>query len=603
MEKQLIEGTEFSIQDLEEILTRDSTEYSKAHRRARRLDALDRNKLWEALKSKFPTYQLLPQTNHVSYVKNNILASIYTIGKSAQLLYTSEQDKDIVENLNIALEHIWDTRNVAYYELLAGERAALLNLGITQVGWDNNIVTGTDKSFEKGQVVLKNIDPLKYYRDPFAQSLDEADHVVVWDDYAESVLANHPIYAKAFAEWKQAHPNKDTGIGSGGVRINLGALTDKRTMFVPATPGYHRVYTWFIRNPEGKRISEIHIMDMDTVLYVKKAIKPNMFPFAELYCNIPSGDLIGTSEPAKIMDNSIVYNIMQSMIATAEYKNQRPPRFVSNSSGINVNAFVQHGNDADRTFVVQGDASKAVHYHQFPQPSPVAQQAMASLTQDIQAITGVDGKYTGRDTGSVLTTGGVNAMLDAATMIDTPKILMYEYYAKRLSKLIISNYLDFSLKRSYLVKDRNQAETYKTVDVDFPKISSDIVLDYAINISSEMPKNKARLAAMADSMMEKQMQYSGAGIDVDLITPDEWLMMQDIPNKEYFQERMGIQRSQNWTNIVAQVISEYSGLIDNGMSSADAMNMTAQTIIGQQQAGAQQAANLEQVAQNGAIFG
>jgi hypothetical protein len=291
------------------------------------------------------------------------------------------------------------------------------------------------------------------------------------------------------------------------------------------------------------------------------------------------------------------------MIATAEYKNQRPPRFVSNSSGINVNAFVQHGNDADRTFVVQGDASKAVHYHQFPQPSPVAQQSMASLTQDIQAITGVDGKYTGRDTGSVLTTGGVNAMLDAATMIDTPKILMYEYYAKRLSKLIISNYLEFSLKRSYLVKDRNQAETYKTVDVDFPKISTDIVLDYAINISSEMPKNKARLAAMADSMMEKQMQYSGAGIDVDLITPDEWLMMQDIPNKEYFQERMGIQRSQNWTNIVAQVISEYSGLVDNGMSSADAMNMTAQTLIGQQQAGAQQAANLEQVAQNGAIFG
>jgi hypothetical protein len=32
------------------------------------------------------------------------------------------------------------------------------------------------------------------------------------------------------------------------------------------------------------------------------------------------------------------------------------------------------------------------------------------------------------------------------------------------------------------------------------------------------------------------------------------------------------------------------------------MNLTAQTIIGQQQAGAQQTANLEQVAQNGAIF-
>jgi hypothetical protein len=179
---------------------------------------------------------------------------------------------------------------------------------------------------------------------------------------------------------------------------------------------------------------------------------------------------------------------------------------------------------------------------------------------------------------------------------------MYEYYAKRLSQLIISNYLEFSLKRKYLVKDRNKVNIYKTVEVDFDKIDPNIVLDYSINISSEMPKNKARIAAIADAMMEKQMQYAGAGVDVDLITTDEWLLMQDIPYKEYFQERMGIQRSQNWTNIVAQVVSQYSGLVENGMSSADAMNLTAHTIIGQQQAGAQQTANLEQVAQNGAIF-
>ncbi len=599
MPKTQIEGTSFYLEDLQQMLQRDSTEYLKAHKKAVRLDALDRGKLWEALRAKFPKYQLLPQTNDISYTKNNILASIYTVGKSAQIEFTSEEDKEVVENLNIALEKIWSTRNVAYYELLAGERAALLNLGITQVGWDNSIVTGKDKKMEKGQVVLKNIDPLKYYRDPFAQNLDEASHVVVWDDYADEVLANHPNYSKRFKAWLELHPD---ATGSVNYNYALSALTDKRLQFTPAEKGYHRVYTWFLKDKDTGNISEIHIMDMEEILYVKKTIKPNMYPFAELYCNLPSGDLLGTSECAKIMDNTIVRNIMMSMIATAEYKNQRPPRFISNSSGINVNAFVQHGNEADRTFVVQGDASKAVHYHQYPQPSPAALQLLGNLNADMQQVTGVDGKYTGRDTGSILTTGGVNAMLDAATMIDTTKILMYEYYAKRLSQLIISNYLEFSLKRKYLVKDRNKVNTYKTVEVDFDKIDPNIVLEYSINISSEMPKNKARIAAIADAMMEKQMQYAGAGVDVDLITTDEWLLMQDIPYKEYFQERMGIQRSQNWTNIVAQVVSQYSGLVENGMSSADAMNMTAQTLIGQQQAGAQQTANLEQIAQNGAIF-
>ena len=593
--KDEIGKTGFTLTKLDKIITQDQQEYAKAFARARRLDALDRGKLWDALRAKFPKYQLLPQSNHVSYIKNNILASIYTVGKSAQLLCTSEEDRDVVENLNIALDHVWDTRDVAYYELLAGERASLLNLGITQVGWDNNIITGRDASFEKGQVVLKNIDPLKYYRDPYAQTLDEASHVVTWEDYHESLIMANANYKKEFTKWKAE--NKDSEAKNNPARVEY--MNDKFSHHVCNKPGYHRIYTWFVRN--GKSIHEIHVMDNKVVLYVKENIKPAMFPFAELYCNIPSGDLIGTSEPAKIMDNSIVYNIMQSIIATSEYKNQNPPRFISNSSGINVNAFVKHGNEADRTFVVQGDASKAVHYHQYPQPSNAAYQTMVNLTNDMQYITGVDGKYTGRDTGSVLTTGGVNSMLDAATMIDTTKIQMYEFYAKRLSKLIMYNYIAFGGKRSYLVKDASKVEKYSTVEVDYTKVSEDIVFDYAIDISSEMPKNKARLAATADAMIEKQMQYQGAGLEVDLITPEEWLMMQDIPNREYFQERMGIQKSQNWNEMVAQIVSMYSNLVDNGVPAANAMNMTAQTMAGQQ--GPQSAqASPEEIVQNGSMF-
>lgn len=575
---------------LNQYLTVDRTEYSKAHQRARRLDSLDRNKLWEAIRASFPKYQLLPQTNHVSYIKNNILASIYTVGKSAQLQYTSTEDKDIVMNLNIALEHIWSSRDVAFYQLQAGERAALLNLGVTQVGWDNNIIAGKKDNFEKGQVVLKNIDPLKYYRDPYAKDLDTASHVIIWDDYHKSVLEASEIYKNAFKEYKELC--KHGGAVSDGVIPNL----DKVSPSSANKPGYHRVYCYWVR--EGKKIHEIHVIDGCYVLYTKEDIKPSMFPFAELYCNLPAGDLIGTSEPAKVADNSIVYNVMSSIIATSEYKNQRPPRFINGQSGINVNAFTRHGNDADRTFVVQGDASKAVHYHQYPVPSATAIQTMGMMSSDIQLVTGVDGKYTGRDTGSVTTTGGIENMLDQATLIDTTKIQLYESYCKRLSSLIIYNYItNSSITRRYL--KRTNANKYALVDVPFPEIPDDIAFEYEINISSEMPKNKARLAATADAMMEKQMQYSGAGIDVDLITPQEWLMMQDLPNKEYFEERMDIQRTQNWQTLVAQAVTQYSALLDQGIAPADAINATAQTMQQQQTMGT---VDMQQVAQNTQMF-
>ena len=577
---------------LNSILSVDKTEYSKAHRKAKRLDALDRNKLWESVNAKFPKYQLLPQTNHVSYIKNNILASIYTVGKSAQLQYTSPDDKDIVANLNIALEHIWDNRNIPYYQLQAGERAALLNLGITQVGWDNSIVAGQGDTFAKGQVCLKNIDPLKYYRDPFAPDLDTASHVITWDDFHESVILNTAIYKDEFKNYLEWVKNS----GGNTVSDNITLRLDKITPTAAHKPGYHRIYCFWIR--QGDKIHEIHIVDGIYPLYVKQDIQPRCFPFAELYCNLPAGDLIGTSEPAKIMDNSIVYNIMNSIITTSEYKNQRPPRFVSRQSGINVNAFTKHGNDADRTFVVDGDASKAVQYHTFPAPSAIAMQSMATMAADIQTITGVDGKYTGRDTGSVTTTGGVENMLDQATLIDTTKIQLYEAYCKRLSMLIIYNYIHNSAtSRKYLKKV--SGNMFTMVDVPFPTIPDDIVMEYGINISSEMPKNKARIAATADAMMEKQMQYAGAGIDVDLITPQEWLMMQDIPNKEYFEERMGIQRTENWNTIVAQAVTQYASLVQQGMQPADAINATANTMAQQDTS---DKVDMEQVAQNAQMF-
>lgn len=563
-------------------------EYSAAQRRAQKLDATDRGKLWEAVRAAFPKYQILPDTNFVSYVKNNILASIYTVGKSAKLLPTSDKDKDIVEQLNIALENIWDTLDVAGYQMAAGERAALLNYGITQVGWDNSIITGTGDEFRKGDIVLKNVNPLKFMRDPFATNIETASWCVTWDSYHKSVIMDNPKYKAAFKEYLES--NKESQDATGDM---ISFNTDHVSKSAKGKKGYYTIYTYWV-NKDGN-VHEIHLVNNECVLLCKQNIKPATFPFAELYCNLPAGDLFGTSECSKIFSNSLAYNIMSSIILTSEYKNQRPPRFVNGQSGINVATFVKHGNDADRTFIVQGDATKAVHYQQFPQPTQQAVQSMGFLSADVKTITGVDDRYTGRDTGSVLTTGGIENMLDQVTMIDAPKVENYERYCKRLTNLIISNCLNFSMKRKYYTQNPRTLE-WKTVEVDFPKIDADTIFSYSLIISSELPKNKSRIESVANHLMEMQMQYQGQGIDVDIITPEEWLMMQDLPMREYMQERMGVQRTQNWVTLVAQAVTQYAGLIDNGVSPEDAITATADTMARQAQPGGENAVE-DQMAQ------
>lgn len=569
----------YTVAKLQEYFNIAKSEYAAVHRRAVKLDAADRGKLWEAVNAKFPKYQILPDTNYVAYIKNNILASIYTVGKSAKLIPTSDKDKEIVEQLNIALENIWNTLGVCRYQMQAGERAALLNYGITQVGWDNSIVAGTGDVFKKGEVVLKNIDPLKFMRDPFATSIETAAYCVTWDSFHKSVILDNPKYASRFKEYLE----KNHGVDNNSVPV---VNTDKVSKSASNKKGYYTIYTYWVN--DAGNIHEIHLVNNEFVLLCKQCIKPATFPFAELYCNLPAGDLFGTSECAKIFSNNLAYNIMSSIILTSEYKNQRPPRFVNGQSGINVATFVKHGNDADRTFIVQGDASKAVHYHQFPQPTQQAIQSMVYLSGDIKNITGVDDRYTGRDTGSVLTTGGIENMLDQVTMIDAPKVENYEAYCKRLTYLLISNCIQFSFKRNYYVQDVRTLQ-WKTVEVDFPKIDNDTLFNYELMISSELPKNKSRVESIANHLMEMQMQYQGQGIDVDIITPEEWLMMQDLPMREYMQERMGIQRTQNWTTMVAQAVTQYAGLVNSGVNPEEAIAMTADTMARQSQPGGEHA--------------
>ena len=541
--------------------------YQKAFKRIRLLDATDRGRLWEAIKSKFPPYQILPDTNHVAYVKSNLLASLYTVGKSARLQPTTEEDMNIIEEINMVLDHQWDLCRTGYYQMQAGARAALCNLGITQVGWDTELSGSSAGEAYEGMPAYKNIDPLKFMRDPYSESLETAGYCMTWDMLHKAVLKSNPLYKDTLDKAIQA---LDTTNTQNPTEAHRDGPKDSEAR---NRKDYFRLITHWVR--DGDQFHEIHTLDNKEILHAKEDIKPSAFPFAMLYCNLPEGDLVGTSEPAKIFANSVAYNLMNSVILTAEYKNQRPPKFINSNSGLNINSFVKHGNEADYTFVVNGDASKAVHYHQFPQTSPNLGQILGNLGNDIQQVTGVDGRYTGKDTGSILTTGGIESMLDQATLVDTPKINNYEEYTRQLTRLTLENLHEFGGKRKYFISKPDSPDP-KNIEVNFPKVDTDTLRHYNISISSELPKNKARIAQMANTLMEKQLQYQQAGQQVDLITPEEWLMMQDLPYRELMQKRMGLQKNANYVEKVSQILFTFAGLAKNGMDPREAIAMTAQ---------------------------
>ena len=424
---------------------------------------------------------------------------------------------------------------------------------------------------------------MKFRRDPYADVFDNSEFCYYYDDYSLSIIKSKDLYKERIKEIEAAVGSLDENTGLPDV---ISAATDRQKN-ASTQSNYHKVTYYYTicssnakDNKDGYVITEVHLLDDQYVLYCNKDLKPRMFPFAILYCNEPAGDLVGASEPAKAFTSAFTYNLLNSIYATHAYKAQRPPRFVNAASGINLRQFAKYGNDADKTFIVNTDASQAVHYAQFPQLPPELLQVKQDLGRDIKDCSGVDEMYAGKNTGSIQTTGGMDAMLESTSQRDNQKIFLYEEYTKRLTELVVNNLIAFGDKREYTVTDPITQQV-KVVSFDFPKIDDDIRFRYTLDIQTYLPRNKTRLAAVANMLLEKQAQYQP---DPEIITVEEWLLMQDIPFKDMIYKRMGIQRNTRITEQVAMTLEMFATLVDGGMQPDAAVDAVANQLQAQQTA-------------------
>ena len=71
------------------------------------------------------------------------------------------------------------------------------------------------------------------------------------------------------------------------------------------------------------------------------------------------------------------------------------------------------------------------------------------------------------------------------------------------------------------------------------------------------------------------MQYQQAGMQVDIITPEEWIRLQDVPHREQMLKRMGVQGGLNAYIEAQNVVAEYAAMLQRGDLPEDAMAVAA----------------------------
>lgn len=549
---------------LEEIIKKyrhfvaEKQEFSKT---CRQLDAYDSGNFWKHVKAKIPQHQMLVDTNYINYIKLNQLNSIYSSGYIADVTPRDHTDQKLAQQVNAFLQYVYDATNMQYYQMLAGDRAALMNVGAIMIEWDSSTKRGITKDY-KGQVKPRFIETASLYLDPAVRDYQEGSALFVAEVVSRPELCKNEDYRKKLEEAeKNANGSSHADYGRTYTGSKTPSSEDDTVSLLNA----------FIKNDNGK-IDQYIIANECVILDKRENIKPNRFPVAVLYGLPPVKDVYGHNVTKLCLQNCLAINLLDSIGITHVYAQQRRATLMRSDIGVNVDYLAANINNPDVTIPVQGDPTKAVHQLDLPALPNFLVDYRIRLEDSIFLISGVDPTYTGRQTNSITTTGGVERLQQRASLTDAARVSMLEHFAKDLTKLILEFYIEFG--DVYEVDNKSTHKALREVtEIDFKAIrEGKVTFDFAMSASPYLPKNRIRYAQAATEIMTMQAQYQ---MNPQLITPEEWLQYQDFPQKDIMIQRIEAERLQNDIDEITENVVNFSSLMQQGVTPDGAVQMLA----------------------------
>ena len=191
--KEFKEKFNYPIEEVDQLLKLFKSRRSRKERIWRMLDAYDSGEFWDTIRHRLPKHQIIPDTNHVFYVKDNIVNSTYAAPYIADVLPVDPGDQEEGRTINKFLEYEYNRHNLGEKQLKIGTRTALLNCGFLQIGWDSKASFKVGDHVNKGEIEVIPRDPMAVLLDPnFDEFQDGRALFILTEDSYESIVAKYP---------------------------------------------------------------------------------------------------------------------------------------------------------------------------------------------------------------------------------------------------------------------------------------------------------------------------------------------------------------------------------------------------------------------------
>lgn len=535
------------------------------------LEYCDRGLFWDKVANKaLPGWSVKPDTNYINYIKTNLVNSIYTGSYRANVFPRRRVDMATANSINEFLDYTFDKLRIPYLQTTIGARAALLNLGAIELGWNNDVVDlANDKNLSYNDIEIRELDNLSLYLDPTVNNFVKGKAVYIQEEVPIIELQDEDIFrdrVNEYLEAKKTLPDLSSEVAS---TKDKDSSFNKRTVVLNTC--YHK---YFAPNSNGYRIDKIWFINNEFILAIQKDIKPRIFPIRVLYCSPPVNDPYGVPLTKLVLNNVITANLMDAVESTTLTASLERSVLVSRSAGLPEALFSANHSVPGKVWFVNNNVENIMKPIELPELPRERHLLRNRLEDSISRISGIDDRYTGRDTGSTQTTGGMDILMQRLTMSDNERIVELSKWIVSIAELIMMFYMEHAEGSRSYPKKNPDLSVEDIIDIDFEELRKEqLSFDFTCDATPNLPKNVARLADTASQLMEMQMQYQS---DPPLITQEEWLSYQDIPQKHMILRRIQDDRRRNDVEDIQSMLVNYAGMVNQGVRPEKAVDQLAQ---------------------------
>jgi hypothetical protein len=526
-----------------------------------------------------PPWVPKPVTNFIHLVITTKRAALASENPMAQLRPLAAADVNRIEKLQTVYEWVWKrvkARNVLRDNI---QTSKLMGTGIAHIYWNEmtGVLGGTDAMYE-GEIGLKEIDIMNFFLDPNAYTLEEAAWVHVtekrlikwveqqFDVSLTDAKGDEANYGEEYARdyYRPNEGDKEDRVIDFHAHYEKYWNTEKVKEEVPvySDDGLEQIGTEEVETGEevGGWNYKVTYLAGDKVVGEQDPLEPNMYPFAVLYDYKRRQEFWGLGTGSLIIENQKLINKVESIVAMIGTLLQNPQKIISKSSGINPVEAMKYSFAPGHVWVTNDrDPARSIRWQEVPQIPPALLNLAEMAKNNIREVTGLNEAYMGQNVGSLQTSGGVNSLIDRATMRDRDQMFDIEQYVEQLTRLILAFVTTKYTEERVIRLTKDPANPNEVTFEPFTGIEfADLEYDVEIDVSAHAPITQARREAELDRLMELQGQY---GMQPRVITPQEYIKGKRMVDADKITKRMDREEQQNKLDMLTQV----AGMMQNAM--------------------------------------